>query len=42
MSWRGIEVLHTPLHPMTGLMTFAISLPLIFWLGGPTAAQERP
>jgi exosortase len=39
--WRGIDVLHTPLHPMTGLMTFAISLPLIFWLGGPTAAQER-
>jgi exosortase len=41
MSWRGIEVLHTPLHPMTGLLTFAVSLPLIFWLGGPTAAQER-
>jgi hypothetical protein len=34
-------VLHTPLHPMTGLLTFAVSLPLIFWLGGPTAAQER-
>ena len=39
--WRGIDVLHTPLHPMTGLMTFAISLPLIFWIGGPAPSRER-
>ena len=30
-----------PLHPMTGLMTFAISLPLIFWIGGPAQSSRR-
>jgi exosortase len=33
--WYGIGILETIFHPLSGLMTFAISLPLIFWLGGP-------
>jgi exosortase len=34
VQWRGEAVLHTLLHPLSGLMTFALSLPVIFWLGG--------
>jgi len=32
--WRGPDVLETFIHPLSGMMTFALSLPLIFWLGG--------
>jgi exosortase/archaeosortase family protein len=39
--WRGQEVLETPLHPLSGMMTFALSLPIIFWLGGPPAEAKR-
>jgi exosortase len=35
VAWRGQGVLETPLHPLSGLMTFALALPIIFWLGGP-------
>lgn len=31
--WQGTDVLATSLHTLTGLMTFALSLPVIFWLG---------
>ena len=30
----NVEVLDTWMHPASGIMTFALSLPLIFWLGG--------
>lgn len=40
ITWIGPQVLHTVVHPMTGLMTFAISLPLIFWLGGPVSPER--
>jgi exosortase len=30
----GPEILETWVHPASGIMTFALSLPLIFWLGG--------
>jgi len=36
--WQGPEILETWIHPASGMMTFALSLPLIFWLGG----QARP
>jgi len=32
--WQGAEVLETFLHPLSGMMTFALALPVIFWLGG--------
>jgi exosortase len=38
IRWRGLEVLDTFLHPLSGMLTFAITLPLIFWLAGPTRA----
>ena len=34
VTWRGPGVLDTFLHPLSGLMTFALALPIIFWLGG--------
>jgi len=37
----GPAALHTVLHPLSGLLTFAIALPLIFWLGGPVEPAAR-
>jgi exosortase len=33
--WQGTDVLSTFIHPLSGMMTFALALPVIFWLGGP-------
>jgi exosortase len=38
--WRGPEILETIVHPLSGMMTFALSLPLIFWLGGSNLPNE--
>jgi exosortase len=35
VEWLGLGVLDTWMHPASGLLTFALSLPLIFWLGTP-------
>jgi len=35
--WQGQPILETFVHPLSGMMTFALSLPIIFWLGGPPA-----
>jgi exosortase len=32
--WQGPWILDSVLHPVSGMMTFAIALPLIFWIGG--------
>ena len=37
--WQGPEVLETFLHPLSGMMTFALALPVIFWLGGDSQRQ---
>jgi len=34
VAWQGGDILDTFVHPASGMMTFALSLPLIFWLGG--------
>ena len=36
----GTDALHTILHPLSGMLTFALALPLIFWLGGPVAGPK--
>jgi len=36
----GPDSLHTILHPLSGMMTFALALPLIFWLGGPAEPRR--
>jgi exosortase len=33
VAWRGDAVLETFIHPLSGMMTFALALPLLFWLG---------
>jgi exosortase len=35
----GVDVLQTWIHPATGVMTFALALPVIFWLG---SSREQP
>jgi exosortase len=41
--WYGEPILETMIHPLSGMMTFALALPVIFWLGGPPAPQvPRP
>jgi exosortase len=32
--WYGEDILHTFIHPASGMMTFGLALPVIFWLGG--------
>ncbi len=32
--WQGSDVLATSLHSISGMFTFALALPVIFWLGG--------
>ena len=34
VAWQGPDILGTFLHPLSGIMTFALALPVIFWLGG--------
>jgi exosortase len=37
--WQGGAVLDTFIHPLSGMMTFALALPVIFWLGGPSRSS---
>lgn len=38
--WQGQEILDTSVHPLSGMMTFALALPLIFWLGSGREARS--
>jgi exosortase len=40
--WQGSGILETFVHPLSGVATFALSLPVIFWLGGEQRVQEAP
>ena len=31
--WQGFDILDTFIHPLSGLLTFALALPAVFWLG---------
>ena len=42
VAWRGGDILDTFVHPLSGIMTFALSLPVIFWLGGEQRAVAVP
>jgi exosortase len=33
VTWYGVGILETPLHTMSGMLTFVLALPVIFWLG---------
>jgi exosortase len=38
--FQGAEILETPIHPLSGMATFALALPVIFWLGGRPAERR--
>jgi exosortase len=38
--FQGTDVLATSLHELSGIVTFLVALPLIFWLGGPARPVE--
>jgi exosortase len=38
VRWEGIGVLETMLHPLSGVFTFLLTLPVLVWIGG---SQER-
>ena len=40
VDWYGLDVLHTSAHEISGLATFAVALPLIFWLGWDPKGEE--
>lgn len=42
-AYQGPEILETSIHPLSGMATFAMSLPIIMWLGGnpPAPTGER-
>jgi exosortase len=39
--WYGSDILETFVHSLSGMLTFALALPVIFWLGQSTAAREK-
>jgi exosortase len=41
VAWQGDSILETWVHPASGMMTFALALPVIFWLGGESRSGGR-
>ena len=39
--WQGDQILETFVHPLSGMLTFALALPVVFWLGGPSSPGKR-
>lgn len=39
---QGTDVLATSLHELSGILTFLVALPVIFWLGGPARPVAEP
>jgi exosortase len=39
--WYGNGIMDTFFHPLSGMMTFVLALPVLFWLGGPSS-DSRP
>ncbi|BCG64769.1 MAG: exosortase [Methyloprofundus sp.] len=40
VNWFGLDVLATAAHEISGLLTFVIALPIIFWIGQPPLEEE--
>lgn len=41
VQWFGLDVLKTSAHEISGLLTFAVALPIIFWLGRNPEVEEQ-
>jgi len=39
--WRGPGILDTFIHPLSGMLTFAVALPVLLWIGGDRPADTR-
>jgi exosortase len=39
--WRGPEILDTFIHPLSGMLTFAVALPVLLWIGGDRPAGPQ-
>jgi exosortase len=39
--WQGQGILDTFIHPLSGMLTFALALPVLFWLGGDGRKEAR-
>ena len=39
--WQGDQILDTFVHPLSGMATFALALPIIFWLGDDPKRASR-
>jgi exosortase len=39
--WQGSGILDTFVHPLSGMLTFAMALPIILWLGGDGRREEK-
>jgi exosortase len=39
--WQGFDILDTFIHPLSGMLTFALALPALFWLGADRRPRER-
>ena len=40
VAWRGPLILDTFIHPLSGMLTFALALPVLLWVGSDTAAPS--
>ncbi len=41
VHWIGLDVLKTSAHEISGLLTFIVALPIIFWLGRVPAGEDK-
>ncbi|MCP3871048.1 MAG: exosortase/archaeosortase family protein [Gammaproteobacteria bacterium] len=41
VHWVGLDVLQTSAHEISGLLTFVVALPIIFWLGQADEVKEN-
>jgi len=43
VHWMGLDVLKTSAHEISGLLTFMVALPVVFWLGHEQeTVEEQP
>lgn len=41
VHWVGLDVLKTSAHEISGMLTFVVALPIVFWLGREPVASKR-
>lgn len=41
VHWIGLDILATSAHEISGLLTFVVALPIIFWLGHSPQSEEE-